>query len=90
MHDEKKEKNKIFHFRKMKYSDALLAFTAIALIAGLVLMLTYILQDEDDRSADNHYNLNRSTLLLLAAVALGVLVLVFQRREAADFVKSML
>ena len=71
-------------------SDALLAFAVIALIIGVVLMLCYVLQDEDDRDENKAVNLHRSTLFLLATVALGVFVLVFQRREAADFVKSML
>lgn len=71
-------------------SDALLAFAVITLIIGVVLMLCYVLQDEDDRDEHKGYNLHRSTLFLLATVALGVFVLVFQRREAADFVRSML
>lgn len=71
-------------------SDALLAFAVITLIIGVVLMLCYVLLDEDERDEHNAHNLHRSTLFLLATVALGIFVLVFQRREAADFVKSML
>ncbi len=78
-------------FSKMwNVSDALLAFAVITLIAGVVLMLCYILLDDDERNENNVHNLHRSTLLLLATVALAVFVLIFQRREAADFVKSML
>jgi hypothetical protein len=71
-------------------SDALLAFAVITLIIGVVLMLCYVLHDEDEHDEGERYNLNRATLFLLATVALGVFVLVFQRREAAEFVKSML
>ena len=71
-------------------SDALLAFAVITLIAGVVLMLCYILLDRDDCNEDSTHNLHRSTLLLLATVALAVFVLIFQRREAAEFVKAML
>ena len=71
-------------------SDALLAFAVITLIIGVVLMLCYSLQDDDERDEYKGLNLNRATLFLLATVALGVFVLIFQRREAADFVKAML
>jgi hypothetical protein len=71
-------------------SDALLAFAVITLIIGVVLMLCYVLQDDEDCEETRGYNLHRSTLFLLATVALGIFVLVFQRREAAEFVKSML
>ena len=71
-------------------SDALLAFAVITLVIGLVLMLCFSLLDEDERDERNARNLHRSTLFLLATVALGVFVLIFQRREAAEFVKSML
>lgn len=78
-------------FRKMwKLSDALLAFAIITLIAGVVLMLCYILLDKDEFNDESNHNLHRSTLLLLATVAIGIFVLIFQRNEAADFVKSML
>ena len=73
-----------------KLSDALLAFAVITLIAGVVLMLCYILLDREDCNEESNHNLNRASLLLLATVALGVFVLVFQRREAADFVKSLM
>ena len=73
-----------------KLSDALLAFAVITLIAGVVLMLCYILMDRDQCGEDTLHNLHRATLLLLATVALGVFVLIFQRREAADFVKALL
>ena len=73
-----------------KLSDAILAFAVITLIAGIVLMLCFILLDNDDKSDDNIHNMHRSTLLLLATVALAVFVLIFQRREAADFVKSLM
>lgn len=73
-----------------KLSDALLAFAVITLLAGVVLMLCYILQDRDECNDDSTHNLHRSSLLLLATVALGVFVLVFQRREAAEFVKALL
>ncbi len=73
-----------------KISDAFLAFAVITLIAGIVLMLCFILLDRDEVNDDSTHNLQRSTLLLLATVALGIFVLVFQRREAAEFVKAML
>ena len=73
-----------------KLSDALLAFAVITLIIGVVLMLCYVLLDEDDRDENKTHNLQRSTLFLLATVALALFVLIFQRREAAQFVKSML
>lgn len=77
--------------RKMwKISDALLAFAVITLVAGVVLMLCYILLDRDECNEESSHNLHRSSLLLLATVAIGVFVLIFQRREAAEFVKSML
>ena len=71
-------------------SDALLAFAVVTLVIGVVLMLSYVVVEEDERDEQHAHNLNRSTLFLLATVALGVFVLVFQRREAANFVKSML
>ena len=75
-----------------KLSDALLAFAVITLIAGVVLMLCFILQDrEHARDEEDHsLNLHRASLLLLATVALAVFVLIFQRREAADFVRTLL
>jgi len=73
-----------------KVSDALLAFAIITLVIGVVLMLCYVLLDEDDRDEHKAHNLHRATLFLLATVALALFVLVFQRREAAQFVKSML
>ncbi len=73
-----------------KVSDAFLAFAIITLIIGIVLMLCFVLMDEDERNENTRRNMQRSSLFLLATVALGVLVLVFQRSEAADFVKSML
>ena len=73
-----------------KVSDALLAFAVITLLIGVVLMLCYVLRDEDEHDELSSLNLHRSTLFFLATVALGLFVLVFQRREAADFVKSML
>ena len=73
-----------------KVSDAFLAFAVITLVIGVVLMLCYVLLDEDERDEHNAHTLHRSTLFLLATVALAVFVLIFQRREAASFVKSML
>lgn len=73
-----------------KVSDALLAFAVITLLIGVVLMLCYVLQNEDERDENHSRNLQRATLFLLATVALALFVLVFQRREAAEFVKSML
>ena len=73
-----------------KLSDALLAFAVITLIAGVVLMLCYILLDREDCNDESNHNLNRASLLLLATVAIGVFVLVFQRREAAEFVKALM
>lgn len=71
-------------------SDALLAFAVITLIIGIVLMLCYVLHDDDDCDEAKGFNLHRSTLFLLATVALGIFVLIFQRYEAAEFVKAML
>lgn len=71
-------------------SDALLAFAVITLIIGVVLMLCYVLVDDDDKDEHKMTNLHKSSLFLLATVALGIFVLVFQRREASEFVKSML
>ena len=73
-----------------KLSDALLAFAVITLIAGVVLMLCYILLDREQCNDESSHNLHRASLLLLATVALGVFVLIFQRREAADFVRALL
>jgi cytochrome c oxidase assembly factor CtaG len=73
-----------------KVSEAFLAFTIIALIIGVVLLLCYALKEEDERSDVESRNLHRASLFLLATVALGVLVLVFQRREAVHMVKNLL
>ena len=73
-----------------KVSDAVLAFAIITLVIGVVLMLCYVLLDEDEKDDLSAHNMHRSTLFLLATVALGIFVLIFQRREAAAFVKSML
>ena len=73
-----------------KVSDALLAFAVITLVIGVVLMLCFVLLDVDEHDERRVQNLHRSTLFLLATVALALFVLIFQRREAAEFVKSML
>ena len=73
-----------------KVSDALLAFAVITLIIGVVLMLCFVLLDEDEKNERSANTLSRSTLFLLATVAMALFVLIFQRREAAEFVKSML
>ena len=73
-----------------KLSDALLAFAVIALVIGIVLMLCFILRDEDEKEENDRRNLHRATLLLLAGIGLTLMVIVFQRREAAAFVQSML
>jgi glucose uptake protein GlcU len=73
-----------------KVSDALLAFAVITLVVGVVLMLCYVLMDEDEKNEHNAHNLHRATLFLLASIAIGIFVLVFQRIEVAHFVKSML
>lgn len=70
-------------------SDAFLAFALIALVIGVVLLLTYVLSDVCE-SENERVNLHKSSLLLLLAVALAVLTVVFQRKEAAEFVRSML
>ena len=74
----------------LKLSDSILLFSVITLVIGVVLMLCYVLLDDDERNENSVHNLHRSTLFLLATVALAVFVLIFQRREAADFVKSLL
>lgn len=73
-----------------KISEAFLAFAIIALVIGIVLMFCFSLKDDDERNELDAHNLSRATLFLLATVALGVLVLVFQRREAVHFVKNMI
>ncbi len=73
-----------------KLSDALLAFAVIALIIGIVLMLCFVLKDDECLDSNDSHTLSRSTLFLLATVALGIFVLVFQQRESVDLVQSML
>ncbi len=73
-----------------KISDAFLAFAVIALIIGIVLMFSFSLKDDDERTETDNHNLSRASLFLLATVALGVLVLVFQRYEAEHLLKSMM
>ena len=74
----------------LKSSEALLLFAIITLVIGVVLMLCFVLLDDDEHSENSRHNLHRSTLFLLATVALAIFVLIFQRREAADFVKSLM
>lgn len=73
-----------------KLSDALLAFAVIALITGAILMLCFILQDDDALKENDSHTLSRSTLLLLTAIALALFVIVFQKREGDSLIKSML
>lgn len=78
--------------RKMfKASDGLFLLAVIALVIGVVLMLTIVLQDECEVDSDfDKHNTTRATLFLLLAFALAIFVLVVQRRELRDAVSSAL
>lgn len=68
-------------------ADVLYLFAAVLFIAGTVLMLAVItLRCPEEDKANNV----RSSLLLLSAIALGVLALVSQRHLLVDSVKHML
>lgn len=65
-------------FDKMfELNHALYALAAIALVIGVVLMLTYVVQDEREVDSDfDRLNLQRATLFLLLAFTLAIFALV--------------
>lgn len=75
----------------MEVSSMLYLFAVIALVIGVVLMLTVVVQtaEEVDSDEDKH-NTTRSTLFLLLAFTLAIFVLVQQRYELKDAVKSLM
>lgn len=70
-------------------SDVILFFTVIALVLGLVLTLAVIVKRDSEIECDRA-NTTRATLLLLLAVAVGVITLVFQRKELQHAVSSIM
>ena len=73
----------------MHYSHALLFLAVLAFVVGTVLALSVVTRKDEDVEHDRA-NTTRSTLLLLVAFTLAVLVLAYQRYELADSVKDML
>lgn len=66
-------------------------FAVIALVIGVVLMLTIVVQtaEEADSEHDRH-NVTRATLFILLALTLAVFVFVQQRTELGRSVKNAL
>lgn len=72
----------------LKVSDALWALAIIALVVGVVLMLSVVLQNKDDLDRDDKVNNNRSYLFLILAAVLVLFVLAQQRYEAGQWLKQ--
>lgn len=70
-------------------SDVILFFTVIALVLGTVLLLAQVVKKDSDLECDRA-NTTRATLFLLLAVAVGVITLVFQRKELQHAVSSIM
>ena len=74
----------------MEISSILALFAIIALVIGVVLMLTVVVQTEEEISGEDEHNIVRSNLFLLLALTLAVFVLVAQRQEVSASLKSAL
>lgn len=70
-------------------SDVILFFTVIALVLGTVLLLAQVVKSDNQLECDRA-NTTRATLFLLLAVAVGVITLVFQRKELQHAVSSIM
>ena len=70
-------------------SSVVLLFALIAFFVGLVLALSVVTKSDDAVECDRA-NTTRSTLLLLAAIALVMLVVAVQRFELGETVKNLL
>lgn len=70
-------------------SHVLLLLALLAFVTGVVLMLSVISKSDDQVECDRA-NTTRSTLLLLAAISLVLLVLAAQRFELGDAVKHLM
>ena len=73
----------------MHFSHGIVFLAVLALIAGIVLMLSVITKKDEELEQDRA-NTTRATLLLLTSFAIAVLALVYHRYELADSVKQML
>ena len=69
-------------------SHVTMIFALIALIIGVVLMLSIITRKNDEVDCDKA-NIVRANLLLLTALVLAVFVLVAQRFELSKMVKHL-
>lgn len=72
----------------MHFSHGIIFLAVLALIAGIVLMLSVITKSDEDLEQDRA-NTTRATLLLLASFSIAILSLVYHRYELADSVKQM-
>lgn len=71
-------------------SSMLYLFAVIALVIGVVLMLTVVVQTEDELDSHDDVNTTRSNLFLLLALTLAAFVLVQQRFELRSVVTDAL
>jgi len=75
----------------MEVSSILALFAIIALVIGVVLMLTIVVRTpEEGDTEENRYNIVRSNLFLLLALTLAVFVLAAQRYEVSASLKHAL
>lgn len=72
------------------YSSTFYAFAVIALVIGVLLMLTVVTTDESDLTENDKHNTTRATLFLLLAFVLVVFIMVHQRYEVAHGIAKML
>ncbi len=71
-------------------SSAFYAFAVIALIIGVVLLLTVVTTSEKDLTENDRHNTTRSTLFLILAFVLAVFILVHQRYEVKEALKHLM
>jgi hypothetical protein len=71
-------------------SDVLTVLLAAVFITGIALLLAVITRKDEVLEHEQRANTVRAQLLLLSAVALGVLALLVQRYELAASVKHLL
>jgi glucose uptake protein GlcU len=71
------------------YSHVVLVLALLALVIGVVLLLSVVAKHDDELENDRA-NTTRSSLILLAAIALFLFVLAVQRVELAHAVKHLM
>jgi uncharacterized membrane protein len=73
----------------MSSQKLLLLLTAVAVIIGLVFHIMYLIKDRTVETAQDEYNKNNALMFFGAAVALGVLSLVWGKQPKGHHGKSV-